>query len=164
MNATQIISLLALEPHVEGGFYKRTYEASHQPRVTTPHGDRLSMTSIYYLLTSESPTGYFHKNKADIVHYFHSGAALEYFLISPQGELFTTILGDDLSQRQQFQLTVPGGWWKASQLKTSEKYDYGLISEAVSPGFDYADMSLGKPIELVALFPQHKPLILQLTR
>lgn len=33
-------------------------------------------------------------------------------------------------------MLVPGGWWKASRLCGGE---YALVSEAVAPGFDYAD-------------------------
>ena len=37
--------------------------------------------------------------------------------------------------------------------------DFGLVSEAVAPGFEYADMRLAKGGELEALFPQHLDVI-----
>jgi predicted cupin superfamily sugar epimerase len=40
---------------------------------------------------------------------------------------------------EQLQLLVKGGCWKTAILETGE---FGLISEAVSPGFEYADMAL----------------------
>ena len=73
----------------------------------------------------------------------------------------TAVLGPDLAAGQQLQLTVPGGVWKASHLPSG---DYGLISEAVSPGFEYEDMTLGKRDALLADFPQHGDLIRAYTR
>ena len=57
---------------------------------------------------------------------------------------------------QRLQLTGPGGVWKASHLPAG---DYGLISEAVSPGFEYEDMQLGERSTLLQAFPEHAELI-----
>ena len=114
------------------------------------------MTSIFYLLTADSPVGQWHLNRSDIVHYFHLGSPLHYYLIHPDGRLETAVLGPDLAAGQRLQLTVPGGVWKASHLPAG---DYGLISEAVSPGFEYEDMQLGERSTLLQAFPQHAELI-----
>ena len=37
-------------------------------------GTSLQQTRVY-LLNSESPVGHFHRNKSDIVHFFHMGDA-----------------------------------------------------------------------------------------
>jgi predicted cupin superfamily sugar epimerase len=163
-SAEELISALGLEGHVEGGFYRRTYEALEQPRVNTASGKRFSMTSIFYLLTEGGPIGHFHRNRSDIVHYFHLGDPIEYQMIHPDGHLETVVMGPDPRKGHQLQLTVPGGIWKASRLTKEGNYGYGLISEAVSPGFDYSDMSLGKTSELIARFPQHEALIRELSR
>lgn len=59
------------------------------------------------------------------------------------------------------QLMVPGNTWKACYLLDGE---YGLISEAVAPGFEYEDMQIGKEEELVLKFPQHKDIIRSLEK
>ena len=41
------------------------------------------------------------------------------------------------------QMVVKGGTWKASKILTTGSYGYGLIGEAVAPGFEYIDMQLG---------------------
>lgn len=82
----------------------------------------------------------------------------------PAGQLETLSLGSDPRAAQQLQLTVPGGVWKASRLHADGPFGYGLISEAVTPGFDYRDMSLGRTSELRAAFPQHRELIEALSR
>jgi len=163
-SAAELIAALDLEEHVEGGYFRRSYAAEDQPRVSTDGGKRYSMTSIFYLLTSDSPIGHFHRNRSDIVHYFQLGDPIDYFLIHPDGHLEQVTLGPDPRQGQQLQLTVPGGIWKASQLRAGGTRGYGLISEAVSPGFDYADMSLGDTSELRAAFPQHANVIEALSR
>ena len=163
LSAEDLIEALGLEGHVEGGFFRRTFEAQDQPRVDAGRGERFSMTSIFYLLTAEGPIGHFHRNESAIVHYFHSGDPIEYFLIHPDGELETVTMGPDPRAGHRLQLTVGGGIWKASRLSRGN-LGYGLISEAVSPGFDYADMTLGITTELVERFPQHEDVIRPLSR
>ncbi len=145
----QLIRQLALEPHVEGGYFRRSYAAPHSVTLDD-RGERLLMSSIYYLLTEDSPVGHFHCNRSDIIHYWHRGWPLTYYLIDPQGALHTAVLGPDLEAGEQLQLMVPGGWWKASRLECG---DYGLLSEAVSPGFDFTDMSLATAESLRTAFP-----------
>jgi predicted cupin superfamily sugar epimerase len=163
-SVSELIDALELEGHVEGGYYRRTYEARDQPRVDAGSGERFSMTSIFYLLTREGPIGHFHRNRSDIVHYFQLGDPIEYTLIHPDGALETVTMGPDPRRGQVLQLTVPGGIWKASRLRENGEHGYGLISEAVSPGFDYADMTLGQTSMLLDAFPQHGPLIRALSR
>ncbi|MHC8366949.1 cupin domain-containing protein [Pseudomonas sp. ZT5P21] len=157
-----IVTALDLEPHIEGGYYRRTYQADQQPLVETAGGSRYSMTSIYYLLTAESPVGRFHLNRSDIVHYYHLGDAIQYSLMFPDGTLKTVVMGSNVMAGEMLQLHVPGGVWKASQLVHGSA-GFGLISEAVSPGFDFADMEMGARQKLSEAFPEHLELIQQLT-
>lgn len=161
--AEALISALDLAPHAEGGFYRRTFQSDHHAMVETDNGLRYLMTSIFYLLTKDSPVGHFHLNQSDIVHYYHLGDAIQYTLIFPGGTLKTVVMGNDIIAGQKLQLHVPGGIWKASRLMDGLS-GYGLISEAVSPGFDYADMALGDRQELSEQFPEHSQLIGALTQ
>jgi predicted cupin superfamily sugar epimerase len=162
-DAGALITALDLEPHTEGGFYRRTFQSDRHAVIETDNGPRYLMTSIYYLLTNESPIGHFHLNQSDIVHYYHLGDAIQYSLIFPDGTLKTVMMGNDIIAGQKLQLHVPGGVWKASRLMDGLS-GYGLISEAVSPGFDYADMALGDRRELSEQFPEHSQLIGALTQ
>ena len=151
-----------LDRHVEGGFFRRTYASDY--RLQTPTAsDRSSMTSIFYLLATPSPIGHFHINRSDIVHYFHLGDPISYYLIHPDGNLEIVVMGNNLRAGQQLQMTVPGGVWKASQIPADGEHGFGLVSEAVSPGFDYTDMTLGYCDELLKLFPQYEELIRRLS-
>jgi predicted cupin superfamily sugar epimerase len=164
LNADTIIATLNLEKHVEGGYYRRTFESGHREKIQTKDGERFTMTSIYYLLTAEHPIGHFHLNKSDIIHFFHSGDPITYHLFSPKGEYKSFKLGNNIVGGEAFQFVVPGGWWKASEISPDGYYGYGLISEAVSPGFDFDDMRLGDFTSLSKQFPDQKQLIRKLTR
>jgi predicted cupin superfamily sugar epimerase len=140
-SAAEIIQKLQLEPHIEGGYYKRTYTASNA-----------MMSSIFYMLTKDKPIGYFHKNKSDIIHYFHDGDPVRYYVLTENGILTTQVMGRDLNQGQKLQLVVTGGSWKASEL-LGEKY--ALISEAVTPEFKFEDHQMATAARFEYYFPQY---------
>ena len=55
-----------------------------------------------------------------------------------------------------------GGIWKASRLIDGSA-GFALVSDAVSPGFDFADMQLGNREKLGEAFPEYWALIEQMT-
>ena len=150
MTKNQIRKDLNLEAHLEGGFFRRTYTSALSTAPAPDNNSRPILSSIYYMLTDDSPIGFFHRNQSDIIHYWHSGSALQYFLISPEGKFSTFTLGPNIGSGESFQMTVPGGYWKATLLTHGE---YGLLSEAVSPGFDYDDMTLASTEQMQLDFP-----------
>jgi len=151
MNNHDVIAMLGLEPHVEGGYFRRTFTSGSGLEVDRPGGSRPLLTSIHYLLTDDSPVGCFHRNRSDILHFFHAGWPLTYLLIGPCGRLERHVLGPDLDRCHRPQLLVPGGTWKATVLEAGP---FGLVSEAVAPGFDYRDLELASPGAMRAAFPQ----------
>lgn len=161
LNKQQLIEHLKLEQHIEGGYFRRTFAAEHREKVATEQGPRLTLSSIFYLLTDDAPIGHWHLNQSDIIHYYHAGSPVDYHLIDETGQLSCVTLGHDLLAGQQLQLIVTGGTWKASHLKEGE---YGLISEAVAPGFDFTDMTLGERQDLSAQFPQYRASVERFTR
>ena len=162
LTAAELVEHLGLDGHIEGGFFRRTY-ASDYTLLTADDRERLSLSSIFYLLAAESPIGHFHLNQSDIVHYFHLGDPITYYLLHPTGKLETTVMGSDVRNGQVLQLTVPGGVWKASEIPANGSHGFGLISEAVTPGFEYDDMTLGYREQMLVSFPQHEGLIQRLS-
>ena len=160
MNKSQLIDLLKLEEHREGGYFSETYRADETLATDRVDSNRNILTSIFYMLTDDRPIGQFHMNQSNIVHYYQGGSPLTYYTINPKGELSKSILGPNLSKGHCMQLIVNGGDWKATVLEEGE---YGLLGEAVAPGFDYRDMALGKQEELVKKFPQHEDVIRRCT-
>lgn len=141
MNKQDLIQQLSLVEHVEGGYFSETYRASEEMNTAREGSTRAVMTSIYYLLTDDRPVDHLHLNKSDIMHYFQAGSPITYILVSPNGQLSKVKLGMNITQGEVPQLLVPKGYWKAAVLESGE---YGLLGEAVAPGFDYRDMTIAK--------------------
>ncbi len=145
----EIIERLGLERHVEGGWFRETYRSDEKVNCPDRAGiSRSILTTIHYLLDSSQPYGAIHKNRSDIIHFHEGGGALKYLTVSPAGELEEHILGSGYDR----QLVVPGGYWKATELLDGE---WGMVGEAVSPGFDFQDMEIDDGSWIRANFPQH---------
>ncbi|WP_405639700.1 cupin domain-containing protein [Streptomyces uncialis] len=156
LTARYWIDTLGLEAHVEGGYFRRTFQADHRPTTRTTDGDRYTLTSIHYLLTHWTPIGHWHLNRSDVLHFHQHGEPVTYHLLHPDGRHSAVVLGQDPRQGHTLTLAVPGGVWKAAHLTAG---DHALISEAVAPGFDWADLTLGRYEELTARFPGHRELV-----
>lgn len=151
------IERLGLAPHPEGGWFRRIHTDARQ--IETAHGARPVLSSIHYLLTREQPVGRLHCNRSTILHYLQDCGPVEYLLFDEQGALSRTVLGREPGQ--SLFLCVPGGVWKASRLR--DDASHALVSEVVTPGFDYADHRFGGP-ELLARWPQHADVLKPLLR
>lgn len=183
MNKQTVIDLLQLEKLTDpaGGYYRRTYNSPHTVSITKPDGStvqRKTMTSIFFLLTTDSKIGYMHKNKCDIVLYYQLGLPTHCLLLHPDGTLEENVLGPDILVGHKLQVFVPGDSWVATALKEDEvavaerdgdrnKCDFGLTSEAASPGFEYCDMTMATEDMIKSPFPDHwekvKPFVLSCT-
>ena len=89
---------LKLEPHPEGGWYRRVYESA----VLREDGRPL-LTSIYYLLEAPDFSA-LHRLKSDEQWHFYAGSPITIHELSPAGELTATELGEG-----DFQHTVRAG-------------------------------------------------------
>ncbi len=144
-----IIEHLGLERHVEGGWFRETYRSSGTVECPDRTGSTRSMlTTIHYLLDESAPIGLIHRNRSDIIHFHEGGGILEYLTLAPDGELTEHLVGPGYDR----QLIVPGGYWKATRLLEG---DWGMVGEAVSPGFDFQDMEIDDGSWVKANFPQH---------
>jgi predicted cupin superfamily sugar epimerase len=147
----EIIQSLQLEPHCEGGYYRRTYLSDIE--CTSNSGKaRATMSSIYYLVTQKKGMSYLAANESDLMLFHHAGAPLKVIFIDEQGDVEEKILGTDFAAGQQPQMLCPGGVWKAYELMSGE---YTLVSEALSPSFDYDDLYLPDHDALRVRSPQH---------
>ena len=160
MDKQDLIKELQLQPlEMEGGYFNLTYTCPHKNDKGKP-----LMSSIFYLLTSDSPIDRLHKNCSDIMHYFHLGSPLDIITLHPDGTLQKVTLGPNILNGHKLQHLVPGGCWKTTILhqpcgKETDGMEnlpnYGLISEAVAPGFEYNDRTMGTDEMIQTDFPQH---------
>ena len=150
--ATDIIKYLELKAHDEGGFYHQIHPVIGKRDESSPSQSQngRDFSTIYYMLTAESPFGYLHVNRSDILHFFHHGWSLTYLLIDGDGRLERKVLGPDVRKGEEPYIFVPGGTWKATVLEHGE---YGLLSEVAVPAFDCRDREFLTVARTQQLFP-----------
>ncbi|MDD2817005.1 MAG: cupin domain-containing protein [Thiotrichaceae bacterium] len=156
---TRWITELGLEPHPEGGFYRRNYTADCYVLPENFAAARPVASAIYYLLPA-SQFSALHRIKSDELWHFYAGGSLNIYVITPEGELKILRLGLDLARGEQPQQRVPAGCWFGACVAHGE---YVLVGCTVAPAFDFADFELGKRAELWATYPQHADIIERLT-
>jgi hypothetical protein len=161
----ELIDLLDLQSHPEGGFFKETYRSEHSiPNASLAgnhEGDRSYGTGIYFLLTHDTFSA-FHRIEQDELWFFHSGGTIELHMISPEGNHSTHLIGNNIIEGERPQLLVPATYWFAA--KVIGNVDHALVSCTVSPGFDFRDFVLPTREELTAQYPQHAEIISAFTR
>ena len=147
MTTPATASALGLEPHPEGGWFRRTYTASSA--VDTDGGPRPAATCIHYLLTPGEESAW-HVVSSDEMWLWHGPGVLELRLggdgEAPAADAGVTVvrLGPDVAGGDAAQCLVPAGVWQAARLAGDAE---ALVSCVVSPGFDFADWRLAEPRE-----------------
>lgn len=137
MDASQLIALLELAPHPEGGHYRETYRANEP--VQTSRGPRAASTAILFLLAAGEHSSW-HRIAADEVWHHHGGGGLRIYELAPTGAARCTRLGLDLESGARPQHVVPGGSWFAAEPLAG--CAWSLVSCTVAPGFDFSDFEL----------------------
>lgn len=139
MKAEDVVRLLNLSPHPEGGWFRETFRDSCAP------GGRAASTAIYYLL-ARGERSHWHRVDAVETWHFHAGAPLK-LLISPDGASVTEyLLGADLAAGQRPQCIVPRGAWQAAEPHLAgATCDWTLVGCTVAPGFEFAGFEMAPP-------------------
>ena len=157
------ISKLGLEPHPEGGYFKRTFESQEQitdQELTVDfEGKRMLYTSIYFLLTSKD-VSHFHRLQSDELWYYHAGSPLSVHMIDENGEYTEHKLGLHLENGEVPQVLVPKNTIFGSSVK--DRDTFSLVGCMVSPGFEYQDFELFTQEELLLKYPEHKEIIMKI--
>ena len=162
--AQDYIQALQLQPHPEGGFFSESYRSKQTMELPATGGgtqQRNVCTAIYFLLETGNFSA-FHRIQSDEVWHFYAGLALEVLELLPSGELHCTRLGPDILRGELPQYVVPADTWFASRV--ADGGAFSLVGCTVAPGFDFADFRLAQRQELLEIFPQHRPVITELTR
>lgn len=135
MTADEIIQLLQLQPHPEGGWYRETWVAE------APDGARPPGTAIYFLL-KRGQDSHWHKVDAAEIWLFHAGAPLTLRISEhDSGPATHHMLGADLANGEMPQILVPPHHWQAA----ATAGDWTLVSCTVSPGFQFEGFTLAEP-------------------
>jgi len=165
MNKLQsIIKNLQLEKHPEGGYFREIYRSNEVLQKSALDnrysGDRNYSTSIYYLLPGNSISR-FHRLKSDETWHFYLGSSLILHCINEIKGYYSIKLGNDLTDNEVPQFTIPFGDWFAAEVV--KKKSFSLTGCTVAPGFSFQDFELAEQIELSSKFPELKELIYRFT-
>jgi uncharacterized protein len=161
--AADLVDLLGLIPHPEGGFFLEVFRSGATPMASRgqtdykvenakkdlvetlgretkrPDGNtkRNALTSIFWCPTLKSPVQPLTQNVSDHVHYYQGGLPFEYNIFNPETkELKAVILGPDILNGHVLQLPVAGGMWKFGRILAS--YNDGVEDERKLISADYS--------------------------
>ena len=133
MTVDEIIGLLDLKPHPEGGYFRETFRDA-------PGGGRGLSTAIYYLLKAGEVSHWHRVDAAEIWHW-HAGAPLVLTISANGHDAEARHLGPELRTGQRPQLIVPAGHWQTATSLGA----WTLVGCTVAPGFDSSGFEMAPP-------------------
>jgi hypothetical protein len=133
LTAADIVRLLDLVPHPEGGHFRETYRD-----LRTVDGGRSASTAIYFLLARGERSRWHRIDAAEVWHYY-AGAPLTLEIAAGGQSINTHVtLGPDLAAGERPQAIVPGGAWQAAESLGA----WTLVGCTVAPGFEFERFEL----------------------
>jgi predicted cupin superfamily sugar epimerase len=136
LSADEIIRLLELQPHPEGGHYRETFRDS---RGVDAGSGRAASTAIYFLLQAGEISRW-HRVDASEVWHWYAGAPLALSIVDGAQKLDVR-LGADLSASERPQAIVPARAWQQAQSLGA----WTLVGCTVAPGFEFAGFEMAPP-------------------
>ena len=134
LSASEIIALLEMKPHPEGGHYVETFRDPEGPE------GRGFSTSIYFLLQAGEVSAW-HRVDAGEYWFWHAGGPLALSISEDGQKAYAYRLGPDLRAGQLPQAIVPAGAWQAAESLGA----WTLVSCVVAPGFVFERFELAHP-------------------
>jgi len=131
--AADIVRLLDLAPHPEGGHFRETFRD-----VRRNESGRAASTAIYFLL-ARGERSHWHRIDAVEVWHFYAGAPLRLEIAADEAAELTVVkLGPDLAGGERPQAIVPAGAWQAAESLGA----WTLVGCTVAPGFAFERFEL----------------------
>jgi predicted cupin superfamily sugar epimerase len=134
VTAAEIVRLLDLKPHPEGGHYRETWRAEAKS------GERPAGTAIYYLLGAGEMSRW-HRVDADEIWHWYGGGPLRLSLSANGLNKRDAMLGPELTKDERPQVIVPKFHWQMAE----PLGDWTLVGCTVSPGFMFEGFELASP-------------------
>ena len=125
--AEEVVRLLDLKPHPEGGFYRETFREA-------------ASTVIYYLLREEDSSAWHRVQNATEVWHHYAGAPLALSLSPGRGRTVIR-LGPDVAAGEVPQAIVPAGVWQSARPLGG----WVLVGCTVAPAFKFTNFDLAPP-------------------
>ena len=136
MTAEDIIAVLSLQPHPEGGWFAETYR-------DRADGSERGVSSLIYFLLKNGECSHWHRlHSAVEVWHYYAGAPLRLYRAGAgDGTIEALMLGPDLARGQRPQAVIPAGDWQSAETTG----DFTLVGCTVAPGFIFSDFELAAP-------------------
>ena len=134
MTADQVIALLGLAQHPEGGHFRENI------RDPLTRDGRSAGKANYNLLRAGERSHWHRIDAAEIWHHY-AGAPLELAIRGNGAALARHRLGADLAAGERPQAVVPAGQWQSAR----SLGQWTLVGCTVAPGFELAGFELAPP-------------------
>src|SRR3979409_1576245 len=131
LSAAEIIRLLDLKPHPEGGHFRETF------RDPGTIDGRAASTAIYFLLVGGERSHWHRVDAVEVWHYY-AGAPLVLEMADEKGSVRRMKLGPDIAMGERPQGAVLAGHWQAAE----SLGDWTLAGCTVAPGFEFSAFEL----------------------
>lgn len=132
-----LVQALGLEPHPEGGHYRRIHASSAQVLPADGRGVRPALTCIHYMLAAGECSRW-HRVGSDEAWHYIEGAPLALYDADPGFDLVEMRALGPFAPGTEPVRVVPQDRWQAARSTGA----YTLVACAVGPGFDFADFEL----------------------
>jgi uncharacterized protein len=134
LSAAEVIKLLGLAPHPEGGHYRETFR---DPRGTA---NRSASSAIYFLLAAGERSHWHRVDAAEVWHWY-AGSPLALKLWEEGRDVQDICLGAAFSRGERPQAVVRAGVWQAANTLG----DWTLVGCTVAPAFQFEGFELAPP-------------------
>jgi predicted cupin superfamily sugar epimerase len=133
LTAAEVINLLDLKPHPEGGHFRETFRDAR-----ASENGRAASTAIYFLLARDERSHWHRIDAAEVWHYYAGAPLVLEMAGEEQGTIRRMKLGPDLAMGERPQGIVPAGHWQAAE----SMGDWTLVGCTVAPGFEFSTFEL----------------------
>jgi len=132
--AAELIKLLQLQPHPEGGFYRETFRSMRSVMPGDTRGARSALTSIDFLLVRGQFSAW-HRVASDEAWHLLEGGPLRLTLMPPTLDRIELVDLGVAGATHRPAHCVPADWWQAAE----PSGEFAYCAATVGPGFDFAD-------------------------
>jgi predicted cupin superfamily sugar epimerase len=132
----ELVALLQLQPHPEGGFYREVFRSVHAVSPEDGRGPRSGLTSIDFLLARGQFSAW-HRVTSDEAWHLLEGGPLRLWLMPPELDRVECVDLAPVGANGAPRHVVPAHWWQAAEPLGEHAY----VGATVGPGFDFADFS-----------------------
>jgi predicted cupin superfamily sugar epimerase len=134
LSPDDIIRLLDLAPHPEGGHFRETFRDR-----SAANGGRAASTAIYFLLRRGERARWHCVDAAEVWHWYAGSPLI--LSVSGEGGRLTHRLGSDLAAGERPQAVVPAHAWQQAESLGA----FTLAGCTVAPGFEFSGFELAPP-------------------